>query len=97
MQVRTAAKKQFERSNCHGLKRYHFHRIYCTAWEWRFIFKANSEQTKQIIADAEKKAEEYAKNSENGFLEAADENAKVVIKQLLEAANEGYNIVVEFK
>lgn len=62
------------------------------------IFKANSEQTKQIIADAEKKAEEYAKNSENGFLEAADENAKVVIKQLLEAANERYNnIVVEFK
>ena len=40
MQVRTAAKKQFERSNCHGHKRYHFHRSHCTAWEWRFIEKA---------------------------------------------------------
>lgn len=61
------------------------------------IIKANSEQTLQIVADAEKKAEEYAKNPENGFLQAADENAKEVIKQLLEAANEGYNIVVDFK
>ncbi len=61
------------------------------------IIKANSEQTIQIIGEAEKSAEAFAKNPENGFLEEADENAKEVIKQLLEAANEGYNFMIEFK
>lgn len=61
------------------------------------IFKIDEEAMLQIIGEAEKDAKEYASSVEAGLLEAADENAKRLVKNLIEPVSGGREVVVEFK
>lgn len=61
------------------------------------IFKIDEEAMLQIIGEAENNAKEYASSVEAGLLEAADENAKRLVKNLIEPIAGGREVVVEFK
>lgn len=51
----------------------------------------------EIVSEAENRAKKQANSSEEGFLEAADENALNLVKALYENTVDGKEIVVKFK
>lgn len=59
------------------------------------VIRSGKKSAAAAIADAEKDAKASAKSS--GLLEAADENAEAVIKNLIQEASGGREIVVKFR
>lgn len=61
------------------------------------LIRVDTDGVLELINEAEEKAKEQASSDEYGFLEAADENAVKIVRQLYENAVDGKEVVVEFK
>ena len=61
------------------------------------IMSIDKEAVMELVAEAEKKAEEKAGSDEYGFLENADKNAKKVIKGMFENVSNGKEVIVSFQ
>lgn len=61
------------------------------------LIRVDTDGVLELISEAEEHARKQASSDEYGFLEAADENAVKVVRQLYENAVDGKEVVVEFK